>query len=420
MRGSSIESLTATPSIRTATPIIVGCLLVALCEGFDLQAAGVAAGGIAKEFGPTPDQLGTFFSASTLGLFAGALVGGRLSDSFGRVRVLLLSVILFGAFSVFTATAQNVAALSWGRLLTGAGLGGAFPNILALVNETSSPGRRNANVALAYGGMPFGGAVASLLAMLITPGEWRLIFLCGGVAPLLLAPLLWWALRAANPAGPEARLGVSLQQPGAVSAAAPGSFLEIFAHGRALPTVLLWVSSFVELLTLYLLLSWLPTLLMGSGFSNHQAAGVQIMLNLGAAGATWLLGQSLDGRGRNAGITAAFVSGPVFVLLLSMPLAGLSLVVFSALGLGASVVSAQGFIYATAPRCYPRMIRGMGVGAVIAMGRLGSIVGPKLGGALKAAGHSASQLLLDILPLLVVGSVTALLLAWRTSRWRDE
>ncbi len=407
------------PSVGS-TAVIVGCLLVAFCEGFDLQAAGVAAGGIAKEFRPTPDQLGTFFSASTLGLFAGALVGGRLSDSFGRVRVLLLSVVLFGAFSLLTATAQSITALSWGRLLTGAGLGGAFPNILALVNESSSPGRRNANVALAYGGMPFGGAVASLVTMLIAQEQWRLIFICGGVAPLLLTPVLGWGLRTARPLRPEAHLPVSPEHSGAGSALAPGSFLQIFAQGRAIPTALLWVSSFIELLTLYLLLSWLPTLLMGSGFSNRQAAGVQIMLNLGGAGATWLLGQSLEGKARNAGVTAALVCGPVFVLLLSMPHVGLSLVVFAVLGLGASVVSAQGFIYATAPRCYPRMIRGMGVGAVIAMGRLGSIVGPKLGGALKAAGHSASQLLLDILPLLVLGSVTALLLAWRTARWRDE
>ena len=203
MRGSSIEARTAIPTTQGASAIIVGCLLVAFCEGFDLQAAGVAAGGIAAEFRPTPDQLGTFFSASTLGLFAGALVGGRLSDSFGRVRVLLLSVVLFGAFSLFTATAHNITALSWGRLLTGAGLGGAFPNILALVNESSSPRRRNANVALAYGGMPFGGAVASLVTMLIAQGQWRLIFICGGVAPLLLAPFLQWGLGRASGAAPS-------------------------------------------------------------------------------------------------------------------------------------------------------------------------------------------------------------------------
>jgi len=55
------------------TAIMAGCIGVAFCEGFDLQAAGVAAGGIVEELRPTPGQLGTFFSASTLGLFVGAL-----------------------------------------------------------------------------------------------------------------------------------------------------------------------------------------------------------------------------------------------------------------------------------------------------------------------------------------------------------
>src|SRR5215475_7010267 len=182
-------------TLDTATATIVSCVAVAFCEGFDLQAAGVAARGIASEFNPTPDQLGTFFSASTLGLFGGALIGGRISDSFGRKRTLIWSVIIFGVFSILTAAAPDIHTLTWARLLTGLGFGGAFPSLLALVNESSSAGRRNANVALAYSGMPFGGAIASLLSMLSAPEHWRLIFIAGGVTPLLLAPFLHRVLR---------------------------------------------------------------------------------------------------------------------------------------------------------------------------------------------------------------------------------
>ena len=57
--------------------------------------------------------------------------------------------------------------------------------------------------------------------------------------------------------------------------------------------------------------------------------------------------------------------------------------------------------------------RGMGVGAAIAIGRLGSIGGPKLGGWLKGLGHSSSQLLLDLLPIAIIGSVFAAILALR-------
>ena len=81
---------------------IVFCALVALCEGIDLQAAGVAASGIAAEFKPSPGEMGTFFSGSTLGLFVGALIGGRLADGIGRKKVLVASVALFGLFSLLT------------------------------------------------------------------------------------------------------------------------------------------------------------------------------------------------------------------------------------------------------------------------------------------------------------------------------
>ena len=81
-----------------------------------------------------------------------------------------------------------------------------------------------------------------------------------------------------------------------------------------------------------------------------------------------------------------------------------------------AVLAAQAFLYAAAPACYPTSIRGVGVGAAVAVGRIGSIVGPKLGGVLKAAGHSYSQLLTDLLPIVVVGSITAIALAWYTRR----
>src|SRR5262252_10669270 len=177
------------------TGTIAACIGVAFCEGFDLQAAGVAASGIVSELRPTSAQLGTFFSASTLGLFAGALLGGRLSDSYGRKRILIGSIVVFGLFSILTAAAHDIQALLWARLATGLGLGGVFPTLLALVSESSSPCRRNANVALAYSGMPFGGAVASLVSMLSAPEHWRLIFIAGGVTPLILAPLLHRVLR---------------------------------------------------------------------------------------------------------------------------------------------------------------------------------------------------------------------------------
>ena len=418
MAPSATHEASAGPLRATAT--IAGCICAAFCEGFDLQAAGVAAGGLAAEFHPSPDQLGTFFSASTLGLFAGALAGGRLSDSLGRKRVLIGSVALFGLLSILTAAAHDIQALCWARLLTGAGLGGAFPNLLALVNESSSQRRRNANVALAYSGMPFGGAVASLLSMVSLQSHWRLIFIVGGVAPLVLVPFLHRVLRESSEFQRLAGAAAGRAQPGSQPLPRTGSFLAILAAGRALASVLLWISSFLELLMLYLILSWLPTLLVGGGFTKTDAAAVQVAFNLGGGLAALSIGQLLESRARNPSIMTALIGVPLCVLWLSRMPVQLSAVMLIVFLLGCSVLAVQGFLYATAPRLYPTLIRGVGVGTAVAMGRAGSIVGPKLGGMLKAAGHNSSQVLLDVLPLVVLGSVAALVFAWQSARMRDS
>jgi MFS transporter, AAHS family, 3-hydroxyphenylpropionic acid transporter len=400
---------------NTATATIVCCVLVALCEGFDLQAAGVAAAGIAPEFRPTPEQFGRFFSASTFGLFLGALAGGRLADTLGRKSILVASVALFGLFSILTAQAWSIASLTGARLLTGFGLGGAFPTLVAWVNEHSAPTRRRANVALVYSGMPFGGALVSLLSMLTESAHWRSIFLAGGIAPLVLVPLLLWALHEARPARGTAAaasqkrgLGESLPK--------TGSFLAIFGDGRALATLLLWVSCFLGLLTVYLMLSWLPTLLRDAGFSKIEAGCAQIAFNMGGALAALLLGELLESRLRNPSIVATMIAAPLLVFLLSRSSHEFALAVAAAFGLGGALLAAQGYFYASAASTYPTSIRGVGSGATVAAGRLGSIAGPMLGGALTAAGHRSTQLLSEIVPFVVLGSVVALAFAWHTSR----
>jgi AAHS family 3-hydroxyphenylpropionic acid transporter len=408
-----------------AAATIVCCVLAVFCEGIDLQAAGVAAGGIIPEFKPGAGQLGNFFSASTLGLFLGAVIGGRVSDAIGRKRVVIASIVLFGVFSLLTAAAWDMQTLSWARALTGLGLGGALPNLVALVNESSPPDRRSANVALAYSGAPFGGGFASLISLSIAPSHWRWIFITGGVVPLIIAPIMIAKLRESPTFerlrhartvtdGASARSGSDTTLSGSDTTLSGAG--AILAGGRATPTVLLWVSFFLGLLTLYLLLNWLPTLLVGIGLTKSQAAAAQIAFNVGGGFSALWMGRVLEGRWRAVGIGTTFVALPALVVLLSRapPLPGLTVLIVFALG--CAVLAAQAFLYAVAPACYPTAIRGTGVGAAVAIGRIGSIVGPKLAGILKAAGHGYSQLLTDLLPIVVLGSVTAIALAWYTRR----
>lgn len=409
-------------SARDRTATILFCVLVALCEGIDLQAAGVAAAGIGAEFKPGPDRFGTFFSASTFGLFLGAVIGGRLADSVGRKKILVVSIGLFGLFSLLTSVAPDVQSLIWARALTGLGLGGALPMLLALVTECSSIEQRNTSVAMVYAVMPLGGAAASLLVMLIATAHWRAIFIVGGVLPLLLVPLMLIGLpesAAFRRAQHSSAQHASTQHASAQHAAArlpAGSLAALFAAGRAGFTLLLWASFFLGLLLLYLLLNWLPSLLVSDGMSTHQAAGAQIGFNLGGVLSAVLVGYLLGGRLRNITVAGIFLSLPVLIVLLAKSPPEFFIVGSIVFVLGCAVLAGQAFLYTVAPIVYPTRIRGMGVGTAVAIGRVGAIVGPKLGGTLKAAAYSPSQLFMELLPLVLAGSLCALWLAWKVGR----
>ncbi len=383
---------------------ILLCIAAAFCEGIDLQAAGVAAAGIIPEYAPSPQQLGSFFSASTMGLFIGALLGGWWSDFVGRKQVLIVSIAVFGLFSLLSALAWDMSSLTWARFLTGLGLGGALPNLLALVSESSAANRRSANVAMVYAGTPLGGALISLVAYLNGSSQWRMIFVIGGVVPLLLVPLMMRYMQESDTFTQARAASAGRDKPGIVS---------LFADGRGASTVLLWVSFFLALLTLYLLLNWLPTLLTGNGLNKPQAAFAQIGFNIGGAVTALLIGRLLEGSLRMPSVIGAFVALPLLLWWLAQMTTSVALMVAIVFLLGCAVLAAQAFLYATAPACYPTVIRGLGVGLAVAIGRVGSIAGPEYGGMLKAQGKSTSELLLSLVPIAVVGGICAIALAWR-------
>jgi MFS transporter, AAHS family, 3-hydroxyphenylpropionic acid transporter len=225
--------------------------------------------------------------------------------------------------------------------------------------------------------------------------------------PLLLAIVMLLLLKES----PEFTALQTANRGAAGGVSQAGSFLQIMAQGRALRTTLLWISFFLALIILYLLLNWLPTLLKDNGMSSEQAAIAQIIFNVGGAVAALSMGSLLVGRWRMTSLVATFIGVPVMLYVLSVIGSDFliaSIVVFL---LGLAVLALQAFLYATAPASYPTWIRGVGVGAAIAIGRTGSVVGPKLGGWLKGMGHGSPQLLMDLMPIAIIGSVFALILA---------
>jgi AAHS family 3-hydroxyphenylpropionic acid transporter len=382
------------------------CAAAALLEGFDTQSMGVAAPRLVAEFGLSSAQAGVIFSAATMGLFLGAAVGGRVADHVGRKRALVASLFLFGLCSLLTAMADNAVSLFAARLLTGLGLGGAMPNFISLASESTAAERRVSAVTMVMAGMPLGGAVAGLMALGAQLGwGWRSIFYLGGAAPLCLSLLMWVFL-------PDAR------GPKTVVNAARGAGVHsvasvLFGAGRAATTALLWAGFFFTQLVLLLMLNWLPSLIIGLGFTHAQASEASICFNISGSLGAIVLGRLHAGRHRRGWVIATYAGMAVALAAVSQVGANFSIAAAACALAGIFIIGAQLILFALAPLYYRFDMRGTGVGAAVAIGRLGSVVGPLFAGGLLARGGGSTTVLLAIVPFVLAGGSAALALTWR-------
>ncbi|MBY8945869.1 MULTISPECIES: 3-(3-hydroxy-phenyl)propionate transporter MhpT [Pseudomonas] len=392
---------------RRSTLTIALCFIVALIEGFDLQAAGTAAAGLRQTFALDPKMLGWVFSVGIIGLLPGAFFGGWVADRIGRKKILVGAVLLFGLFSLSTAFVDSYASLLLVRFLTGLGLGAALPNLIALCAEAVSERNRGTAISVMYCGVPLGGALAAVVAM-FSSEHWQTTFIIGGLAPLLAVPLMILLL-------PES--SAFRQQRDTTPGARPSTGQALFGEGRARTTLALWLSYFFTLTVMYMLLNWLPSLLLEQGFSKPQAGMVQMLFNIGGALGSLLGGVLLDRcnavkvvLGVYAGLLAALAGVGLSVGIVPMAIAG-----FAA---GLFVMAAQLVLYASAPPSYPTSVRATGVGAAVAVGRLGSVAGPLAAGQLLAAGAGTAGVLLATSPGVVIAALTIISVMVRTAPTR--
>src|SRR6201746_2221205 len=171
--------------------LLLTCAAVLFLDGFDTQAIGYVAPALAKEWGLTKAALGPVFSAGLFGLMIGPPVFGPRADRIGRKKIIIFSTLAFGIGTLVTAFVQDVNTLLAIRFLTGLGLGGAMPNAIAMTSELHPPRARATMVMIMFCGFSVGAALGGLLAAALIPQfGWRSVFVVGGVAPLLLVPIL--------------------------------------------------------------------------------------------------------------------------------------------------------------------------------------------------------------------------------------
>jgi MFS transporter, AAHS family, 4-hydroxybenzoate transporter len=413
------------PMGRFQIRIAILCGFIALLDGLDLQIIGLAAPAIAQLLKIAPANMGGVFSAALAGLALGSFGLGPVADRFGRKRVLIGSTLCFGIFTLATPLADSYTTLLTARFLTGLGLGGAVPCCIALTSEYTPPQQRATIVAFLWAGFPLGGVIGGLLGSWLIPTMgWQWLFWIGGVVPLLTILLLLALLPESvgylvYSGAASARIAALLQRVFGATVPTDAHFVlgeedtqrgrvsQLFSHGRALGTFLIWVSFFVVYMQLVSNSAWSPILLSHIGVPVPRSALAMAAFNFGSVIGTSAAGLLLTRFGSVIVLPVVLIGTVIAYGLVghAAPDVGVIILLESFVGLFLGCASAS--LIALSALYYPTPIRSTGIGWAIGMGRVGSFAGPLIVGALLASGWSIASIFVAIAAPALLAAVTA-------------
>ena len=398
------------------------CAATVFADGYDAQAIGFVAPTLVEQWHITRSALSPVFSGGLVGMFIGALLFGPLGDRFGRKRVLVWCTLWFGVLALFTGMAQSVTFLTVLRFTKGLGLGGTLPNAIALTSECMPKRLRATGVMLMFMGFSLGAATGGIAAAgLISHFGWQSVFLVGGILPCLTATSL---LRLPNSIGYLGLQDAEMKRTDALdSSASSGSscvtskrtetgFLvaHLFRDRRTSMTLLLWLIFFMSLLDLYFINSWLPTVIHDSGVAIEKAVVMTSLFQIGGAVGVLILGCWIDHKASYDVLAWTYVGAAATVFLIGIESGSFGLETVAIFAAGVCVIGGQTAANALAAESYPPQFRSTGVGWALGIGRIGSIIGPIVGGALLSLQWETKWILWSaaVPPLIAAVAATAL------------
>lgn len=411
--------------------IFILCGLCLIMDGFDVQALGPIAPAIIQEWHVPMSQMGPALSAALLGILVGSILFSMVADRIGRRPVLIFATLFFAVVTLLTSRVGTIAELRTIRFFAGTGLGGIMPNAVALVGEYSPRRMRVLLMIVVTNGFNVGAAFAGLISAWMIPAfGWRSVFLVGGAIPAIIGVLMlmllpeslqFLALRAKDPAklkkwisriNPSAAVDDDTRYEVREHKTDGVPILHLFKEGRGAGTMLLWVINFMNLLNLYFLASWLPTVVNASYGSVRTGALVATTLQAGGVIGTFFFSWIVERIGFIPVLGTTFTIACVAIATIGYPslsLFALFVVVFVA---GCCIVGAQGAVNALAATYYPTNLRSTGVGSGLGVGRVGGIAGPYIAGALLAIGWIPRELFYAAAIPAFVSAVTMFSLRW--------
>lgn len=383
--------------------VLLICSILMIFDGYDLFIFGVVLPAVMAEWNLTPLQAGALGSYSLFGMLFGAVLIGMISDKIGRKSGIVISFLLFTVATVWNGFATNTTEFGMARFVAGIGCGGFMPNAVALISELSPRRMRNTLIALMFSGFSLGGVMAAGLGIYLMPKfGWPIMFFAAA-APIVLLPLI--LLFMPESIGFMLRKGKQEQARDVLhkltgtcleldkntelilverKTLAKGTVFDLFTEGRLVGTLSLWIAFFCGMLMTFALSAWLPKLMNNAGYSLGSSLSFLLALNFGGVVGAILGGRLGDRFDLGKVITCFFSLSFVSISLMGFKGSAVSLYIFIALA-GASVIGTQILLYAAAAQFYGLTYRTTGLGWASAVGRLGAISGPILGGALLSA-----------------------------------
>jgi AAHS family 4-hydroxybenzoate transporter-like MFS transporter len=401
---------------------------VMLFDGYDIAAMGFVVPAISSAWGMPASAFGLALSGAMIGIALGSMAGGAVGDRWGRRRA-IISFFVFGGLSALATTqAQTLPELVAARVATGIGMGGVIPNILALVSEYMPRERRAFLTVLVYSAAGMGSVVGSQLAAALMPAwGWQVVFVIGGIAPLVLALVAYVSLpdplhlllrrgdhdgarrivRQIDPALGEdvVLLGGAKQL---VADVAPIRLL--FEGVRRYSTLLLWLMFIGTQALVFFLGGWLATLLVARGFGQDQALYALSFFNLGSLAGGWVLAWQSDRRSPEWLLAGAYGGAVLALAALASfhgPVVGTYVICTFA---GATIIGASYCLGSLAASYYPPKARATGLGWGLGVGRAGSIASPLLAGVALGAGWTTEAIIsAAIIPAAVCAAAVVIL-----------
>lgn len=416
--------------------LLLCCSFIMFFDGYDLIVYGSVLPTLMKEWNLGPDQAGWLGSAALMGMMCGALVLGSLADRVGRRPIIVHGTLLFSLAAIATGFAPNPDVFWALRFITGIFLGGVIPNIVSLMNELSPAAKRHTLTTIMLSIYSVGSIIATLVAMWILPLlGWRAVFFVSGIS-LLILPLIYrhmpesMAFLMNRGRAAEARKLLNRSAPSVDASSADWSLpaakeresvspAALFRAGRALGTPMIWVAFGMCMLMVYGLNTWLPKIMIASGFDLGSSLQFLVVLNIGATAGALAGGWLGDRFGNKKVLLAFFALAAISLLLLGMHPSPVLLNALLFLA-GATTVGTLAVVHAFGADFYPAAIRSTGVSWCSAVGRLGAIAGPVLGGSLLAMNLPPEQnFFIFAAPGIVAIIAVLLVFTTRTSHKKD-